>query len=134
MNLDIHFHLKDLGDVHPNTVQIRLTYPGKIVSITGSSIGGGNILITQVDGVEMEYTMEYPLVIFQYTDCRGIISKITGYFSEHGYNIETIKTVRKDKEVSLLIELNKNIKEEALEELKEKHIFKKIMYIGKRSI
>ncbi len=134
MNLEVHFHLKDLGDVHPNTVQIRLTYPEKIVSITGASIGGGNILITQVDGVDMEYTMEYPLVIFQYTDCRGIISKITGYFSEHGYNIETIKTVRKDKEVSLLIELNKNIKEEALEELKEKHIFKKIMYIEKRSI
>ena len=46
------FKKADLGDVHPNTVKFALEQSsGKLLEIMGSSIGGGNIEITEIDGL-----------------------------------------------------------------------------------
>lgn len=54
---------------HPNTVRIKArSRAGRRSEILGCSIGGGSILITQINGTEVEFTGEYPTVIIRYTD------------------------------------------------------------------
>ena len=49
--LDITFESIDIPNAHPNTALIELTgIDGKEISVQGSSIGGGNIIITKING------------------------------------------------------------------------------------
>lgn len=51
----------DLGEVHPNTVHMELTTEsGNVFTMTGSSIGGGSICITEIDGVEVQFPGNVP--------------------------------------------------------------------------
>ena len=48
--IQIEFEGGDLGDVHPNTVRITAyTTDGQMTSLTGSSVGGGNIEIIDIN-------------------------------------------------------------------------------------
>jgi L-serine dehydratase len=69
--IEIEFREADLGDVHPNTVKFLMTKSdGSIVEVRGSSIGGGNIVINEVDNEEIEFTGEYPTIIIKHQDVR----------------------------------------------------------------
>jgi len=55
--IEIIFAETDLGDVHPNTVKFIITKAdGSITEVTGSSIGGGNITVINIDGQVVEFT------------------------------------------------------------------------------
>ena len=55
--LDVHISTGDIGGAHPNTAKVTLTdAKGRQVSLLGSSIGGGNILVTEVNGMEVSLT------------------------------------------------------------------------------
>lgn len=94
----INFIEADLGDVHPNTVKIILKRrDGSSVSVTGSSIGAGNILIIDVDGDPLELNGQYPVVIIKHKDRRGMISKISFAVALGNINIATLKVGRESK-------------------------------------
>ena len=49
-----------LENAHPNTALITLTdAQGHTVSVQGASVGGGNILVTRVNGMAVEITGQY---------------------------------------------------------------------------
>ena len=55
--IDIEFVETDLGYEHPNTVKMIFHYKNKDdYYIIGSSIGGGNILITNINGNKVEFS------------------------------------------------------------------------------
>ena len=94
----ISFIETDLGDVHPNTVKIILKRKdGSSVSVTGSSVGAGNILIIDVDGDPLELNGQYPVVIIKHRDRRGMISKISFAVALGNINIATLKVGRESK-------------------------------------
>ena len=67
----------DLGEVHPNTVHMELTTEsGSVFTMTGSSIGGGSICITEIDGVEVQFSGERPILATRHTDEPGVIAGI----------------------------------------------------------
>lgn len=102
--LKYKFTRADLGKVHPNTVRMVFKYPDhRDVSITGSSIGGGNIEIVDIDGVEISYTGMWPTLIVKYPDQKGVIHNISGLLSLCNYNIESIKTVKNAEDIVTLI-------------------------------
>ncbi len=76
--LDVNwkFFKKDLGDVHPNTVLIRL--PEFAVDVEGSSIGGGAIKITKINDVKCDISWHYDTLVILNKDEAGALSKITG--------------------------------------------------------
>src|SRR3712207_8360877 len=45
--------------------------------VTGSSIGGGNILISDIEGQAVEFKGDYPTLITTHNDTPGVLSKIT---------------------------------------------------------
>ncbi|MDO5027971.1 MAG: L-serine ammonia-lyase, iron-sulfur-dependent subunit beta [Bacillota bacterium] len=106
--LKYKFTREDLGKVHPNTVKIIFKYPDKSdIAIIGSSIGGGNIEIIDIDGVEISYTGMWPTLIVKYQDQKGVIHNVSGLLSLCNYNIESIKTVKNSEDlVTLIVETN----------------------------
>lgn len=98
--LEFEFEEADLGDVHPNTVKFIITKEdGKELSVTGSSIGGGNILISNIDGREVQFRGDYPTVILEHDDIPGMISKITALTYEENINIGFMRVYRGSKGV-----------------------------------
>lgn len=119
--IDFNFIESDLGYQHSNTVKIEFfKNNGKVVYIIGSSIGGGNILITNIDGYKVKFTGEYPTILIKHKDKKGIISKISTILANNNINIASMKVTRKNKglEVSTIIETDDVLSECVLEKIK----------------
>lgn len=110
--LKITFIESDLGDFHPNTVKIVFEMnKGDRVEVIGSSVGGGNIVIKEIDGERVEFTGEYPTIVIKHNDKKGMINKITAILASQGINIATMKVNRKGRgeEASMVIETDNDI-------------------------
>ncbi|MBU3113603.1 L-serine ammonia-lyase, iron-sulfur-dependent subunit beta [Clostridium lacusfryxellense] len=119
--LQIEFTLGDLGDVHPNTVKFIITKEnGTIVEIAGSSVGGGNILIYEVDGKPVEFTGNYPTIIISHKDIPGMISKVSALLYEENVNIASMKVFRNSRglKASMLFETDSIVTENVLDKIK----------------
>ena len=60
---------------------------GETHEITGSSIGGGQVVISDIDGMEVNFTGERPILVTHHKDEPGVISNITFILYEMGINI-----------------------------------------------
>ena len=75
-NVNYSFEQVDLGDVHPNSVKVEMFYEdGRVSYVIGSSIGGGNIKIIDIDGLKIDFTNAFPTLILKYNEQKGIIQK-----------------------------------------------------------
>jgi len=122
MELNFEFTEEDLGDVHPNTVKFLITkQSGRIVEIKGSSIGGGNILIFEVDGEPVEFTGEYPTLIITHKDVPGMISKVSTIIYDEGINIAFMNVYRNSKGLGavMVFETDTIVPDEVLSKIKE---------------
>ena len=97
---------------HPNTVRINLiTKTDKKYSILGESIGGGNIQITEIDGVKLHFTGEYSTLIVTNVDHPGVVAYVTKVLSERNINIAFMRTYREErgKKACTIIEADEKI-------------------------
>jgi len=118
--IKVSFEEADLGIQHENTVKIVFhNNDGTKTEVTGSSIGGGNILITNVDGFNVKMTGDHPTLIVVQNDKKGIISKVTSILSQNDINIGTMKVRRKKKgvEAYMIIETDDEITEDVIKQL-----------------
>ncbi|MHB0947450.1 MAG: L-serine ammonia-lyase, iron-sulfur-dependent subunit beta [Gemmatimonadaceae bacterium] len=98
--LDYRFEKTTLGeehDVHPNTVRISLERGDRSAVMTGSSLGAGRVLVTNIDGYPVEVTGNYNTIVLVAEDIRGSIARIAGIFAEHSLNIATLRLTRKER-------------------------------------
>lgn len=87
------FSTADLGDeYHPNTVKIIFSYEDRTEYVIGSSIGGGNIMIVNINGMAIEFRGLYPTILLQYEDKSGVIAYVSSVLSGNGYSIESMNT------------------------------------------
>lgn len=120
-NLEYDFNEIDLGDAHPNTVKFVIeTEDGCTRNITGSSIGGGNIKIINIDGTKVEFTGNKSTIITEHKDIPGVIFKITKAISEANINIGNMSVLQKMKgsRASMCIETDTVLTDEIVEKLK----------------
>lgn len=98
IGMGFDFYETELENVHENTVKMTLTMEdGHTTQITGSSIGGGQILITQIDGYDMEISLQLPTIVIMQYDRKGIVTEVSGIMSEHDINIANMKLIRREK-------------------------------------
>ena len=117
-NLHYEYLETDLGFVHPNTVRIIFHYDDRPdYYVQGSSIGGGNILITDINGTEIEFRGERPTVILKYKDKKGIISRITSLFAIAGFNIANMTVIRSGRMSTLLCEFDGEVDNSILDDI-----------------
>lgn len=111
-------------DYHPNTVDVIVTdITGDITSITGTSIGGGNIKIVKINGMEVEFTGEYFTLLVKQQDMPGIVAHITKCLSEYEINIAFMRLYREDKGMIAysIIEADERIDGRVIDKIKENH-------------
>jgi L-serine dehydratase len=119
--LIVEFIEGDLGDVHPNTVKFIITKKsGRIVEISGSSVGGGNILIFEVDGQAVEFKGNYPTIIIGHQDIPGMISKVSTILYDENINIAFMNVYRNSRglKAAMVFETDTIVPKNVLDKIK----------------
>lgn len=110
----------DLGYVHPNTVRmVFFLDDGTQRVITGSSVGGGAIQITSLDGVAVKLRAEKPTVLIKYVDQKGVIHTVTQVLLQEKINIASMDVTRDQKVATMVVEMDQQITSAAYRALGE---------------
>jgi L-serine dehydratase len=89
--------LGEAGEVHPNTVRLTVERAGRQSVMTGSSLGAGRVLVTEIDGYPVEVTGNYHTIVLVAADVKGSIARIANILSDHDLNIATLKVSRRQR-------------------------------------
>jgi L-serine dehydratase len=115
--LDLTFENAKLrGNHHPNTTRISAKRGDRQVSVIGSSIGAGRIVVTAIDGFHVDITGTLPTLVVVAADQPGTVAAVTSTLAEAGGNIATIKVSRRQKggHAIHIYELDEPVSAEAL--------------------
>ena len=93
--LSFSFATSHVGGEHPNTARVELVgRSGKTLSMTGSSLGGGRIMVVEMNGLRANFSGDLPTLIVQNIDQPGHVNEVTGMLTERGINIATMQLYR----------------------------------------
>lgn len=115
------FHEVELPGSHENSVRIAFYKDGGLLCmVEGSSLGGGSVLISRIDGYGVELSGDLPTLFVRQLDTRGVLSNITTLLAESGINIATMKVSRKNRseEATCVIETDEAVNRETLNKIK----------------
>jgi L-serine dehydratase len=113
--INISFETSESNDYHPNTVLIEAeSYSQKKVEVLGSSIGGGNIVIKRVNGVDVYFNGLYHTLVIPHRDTPGTIALVTNQLAINNINIAQMKVYRNKKggEAVMIIETDQLVSDE----------------------
>ena len=108
-------------EIYPNTVDIYVTdKDGSVVSLRGKSIGGGNAVITRLNGVDVELTGNYCTLVVEHVDKKGTLAFVTTVLSAYDLNIGSLRLYResKGKRAYAIIEVDTNVSNKVVSALK----------------
>ncbi|HSK47876.1 MAG TPA: L-serine ammonia-lyase, iron-sulfur-dependent subunit beta [Coriobacteriia bacterium] len=92
--LVVAFEEDDLGEVHPNTAEFWLSRGESQMCVRGSSLGGGDVVITDIDGFEVQISGELPILVVEHQDRPGEVAAVTSILAEFGANIASMSVSR----------------------------------------
>jgi L-serine dehydratase len=118
--IQMNFDEITLEDAHPNTVKFVIRdEEDSITEVVGSSIGGGSIIITSVDGEEIEFTGEYPTLIIKHRDVPGVVSNVTTLMYSENINIAFMKVFRgrKGENATMIFETDNILSETLIDKI-----------------
>lgn len=132
LGLKIGFKEADLGDVHPNTVEFIIRGKEGNYELIGSSIGGGSIEVTSVNGNAVNFTGAYPTVIVSNRDVPGVLSKVASILYDNDINIAFMKVFRnqKGKNATMVFEVDHEITAEIIGNIKAIEGINKVIMIN----
>ena len=89
------FTLSRTAEEHPNTARIDLVgESGKTLSMIGCSLGGGRIMVVEMNGLRANFSGDLPTLIVQNVDQPGHVSEVTSMLAQRGVNIATMQLYR----------------------------------------
>lgn len=131
--IKVTFEKTDLGQVHPNTVKILIKDTnGQDWEILGSSIGGGLISISEINGSQVKISGEHPTIITCHDDIPGTVCKVTSEISDNGINIAHMSLTRsqKGKLATMTIEIDSVISDTIISEIKKVNGIRRVIVIN----
>ena len=78
--LSFSFATSHVGGEHPNTARV--------------SLGGGRIMVVEMNGLRANFSGDLPTLIVQNIDQPGHVNEVTGMLTERGINIATMQLYR----------------------------------------
>jgi len=94
------FIKEDLKNAHPNTARIHFFLEnGEEGIVQGASVGGGNILVHQINGMHVEFDGQNNTILVMHQDKPGVIAAVTQlmHFEYADLNISNFHLSRKSK-------------------------------------
>lgn len=120
--LEVSFETLSLPKRHPNTAIILLAdADGHTVDVEGASIGGGNILITKLNGMESVFDGHCDTLIIPHRDTHGVIATVAQALALHSVNIGNFRLTRPQKnDIAIMtIEVDGEIDDNVVELLRK---------------
>jgi len=100
----VEFAEVDLGDAHPNTAQFEMVpAEGAPMLVRGSSLGGGDVVVTEIDTFDVEVTGELPLLLVSHVDRPGEIAAVTRLLADNDVNIASMQVSRERRGAGALM-------------------------------
>ncbi len=121
-------------DMHPNTVKIDMVLEdGSTATTMGASIGGGNIKLTQINGLDINYDGTKHTIILEVNKVSRAISYVTGLLADTNKNISMISMddVDHDDSAFLTIQTSEGIDPHVIEELDKSEFITKMLVLDK---
>ena len=98
MGVLVSVEFSDEPPKHPNTARIGMTGSnGQVTDVVGQSVGGGNIRISEINGLAVEFSGEYPTLIIQHNDKPGVIAEVSHVLAQLNVNIAFMRVFRHGK-------------------------------------
>jgi len=119
--LKYDFEKTTLSDnAHPNTVRITVERGSRRAVMTGSSLGAGRVLVTEIDGYPVEITGNYFTIVIIAEDVKGSVARVTRILSDHDVNIATLRLTRKQRggDAFMVIECDEDPGENVRDEIR----------------
>ncbi len=84
-----------LRGAHPNTVVLDVREAqGRQVKVQAASVGGGEIVIQSIDGLEAGFSGHENTLVITHHDTPGMLARITGEIAASRLNIATMRVFR----------------------------------------
>ena len=131
--MEFGFSAIELKNAHPNSVLLKLKGVfGAELEIVASSIGGGQIVINQIDGLEANICGCYPTLIVHNVDQPGHVSDVTSMLGHKSINIATMQLYRDKRggNAVMIVECDQEVPLEAIGWLRKLEGVVKVTYLS----
>ena len=132
VGMDFRFENATLRGEHPNTAQLELVgRSGKTLSIVASSLGGGRIMVVEMNGLRANFSGDLPTLIVQNRDQPGHVSEVTSMLAHKGVNIATMQLYRDypGGNAVMIIETDKAVPDEGLRWLERSEGITRVTFV-----
>jgi L-serine dehydratase len=87
----------------------------------GSSVGGGNVVMTEIDGFDVEATGELPMLVVRHHDQPGEIAAVSRILADASVNIAEMRVSRASRggDALMLIEVDAEVDAETVARIAE---------------
>lgn len=131
---EIEYEFEFLEDFnrHPNAVDF-IFEGGLNFTISGDSIGAGEIVITNINNFSVNLDGKYNTILLVYNDKPGVISQVTGLIQADNVNIASLHCDRsgKGKDASMCICIDGDLSKNCLNSLSDLKNMYIVRYIRK---
>lgn len=130
--IHIKFYTEEMVPAHPNTLQIKLVKGNETLELTGVSVGGGAVQITELNGFDLNLSGENPAMLIYHIDAYGVIASVAGILANYKINISkmNVSRIEKNSMALMVIETDQVIQEEILKEISMKDNVKKVYVLA----
>ncbi len=110
----------DVGK-HPNTVRFVFSDKNKDFYIEGESVGGGEIKITEINGVRLCASFKQPTLVTKQNDEPGSMAKVLNILAKEKINVSAITSWReaRNTDAIAIIELDQSLSEKVANEIEQ---------------
>lgn len=130
--LEYSFYPAELHHAHPNTVIMDVDgEDGRHLTVQASSVGGGEIRVNAIDGLEAGFSGHENTIVLTYADTRGMIAAISKQVSEAHLNIATMRVFRDTQggKAIMALELDGEAPDELLQALAQLRDVYRVAYL-----
>ena len=116
-DIDYEYSFAEDLSRHPNSVDIKINDD---MTISGCSIGAGEIRITEINGFSVNLAGQYHTILLMYKDKPGMISTVSKFIQDRNINIASLHCDRNEKGgvASMYLALDAEPQEEIVDDIK----------------
>ena len=130
--LEFEIYNTQIKEAHPNTALLDVEgVDGKTIVVQASSLGGGRIMLNELDGITVNCTGACPTLIIRNEDSPGQVAEVTSVLYEKKVNIATLQ-LHRDKRggyAVMVIETDQPVEPDTIRDLEHLNGISKVTYI-----